>query len=106
MPTECGMNDESGGNLEPPVDDFGFPGEHFTLNFREGLRRVAADRASCAGLRRRSYLRSADRIDSIYRADVSAVKLGRIRCEEVDRFQLFFLDVEDSVRELVQLAGM
>ena len=47
MAPECGMNNQPRGDLEPPVDDLGLPGEDLALDFRKCL---AADsrRPGCA----------------------------------------------------------
>src|SRR5215472_2595255 len=93
-------------NLETSVDDDCLAAHDLALDFREGLRRVSANRAPRAGLRRRSYSLTSDRIDGIYGADMSVIELDRVVDEEVDLIQLLLLDVQDSIRERVELAGV
>src|SRR5207245_9544372 len=100
------VNDGAGGDLEAAVEDFCLAGEDLALNFRDRLRRIPANRAPRAGLRRRPYLASRYRINGIYRADVPAVELDRVVEEEIYLLELLLLDVKDSVRERVELAGV
>src|SRR5262245_40711643 len=88
------------------VDDLGFPGEDFALDFCDGLRRVPADRAPRASLSGWTDLGASDRINRIHRADVSAVELGWIQEEEVELFEFLLLDVQDGIRKRVQLASV
>src|SRR3954452_704824 len=99
MAPEGGVDHEARGDDESSIDDYRLAGEDFPLDFRDRLRRVPADRAPRAGLRRRPYLHSSDRVNRIHRADVPLVEFDRVVEEEVDRLQLLLLNVEDSVGE-------
>src|SRR5712671_4543504 len=106
MAPERGVDHETWGDLESSVDDFRLAVHDLAFDFRDRLRRVPADRGPRTGLRRRPYLVFSDRVNRIHRADVPAVELGRIVEEEVDLIELLLLDVENSVRERVELAGV
>src|SRR5438874_2347259 len=100
------MDHQTGGDLESSVDDFCLAGHNLALDLHDGLRWIPTDRCACAGLRRRPDLGSGDRIDSIHRTDMPVVEIGRVIEEEIDLIELLFLDVEDGVRERVELPGV
>src|SRR5580765_6194087 len=106
MPSERRMDDHSRGDVVPAVDHPRLAGEDLAQDFLHRLRRIAADRAASASLRRRSHLRAGERVYGIDRADVAIVKRGGIVEEEIDLLELLLLHVEHGVGELVQLAGM
>src|SRR3954451_15606400 len=97
------MDDQAGGDLGAPVDNLCLPAEDLALDLRDRLWRIPADRASRAGLGRRPYLSSGDGIDGVHRADAALVELGGVLGEELDLLEFFLLDVEDGIRERIEL---
>src|SRR6185437_14802078 len=106
MTTERGMDHQTGGDLMSSVDNLRPVGEDLALNLRDCLRRVSADRASRAGLRRRPYLGASVRIHGVHRPDMSAIEFRWIRSEKVDLTKLLLLNVQNSIREPIELSGM
>jgi len=100
------MDHKTRGDLESSVDDLGLASKDLALDFRDCLRGISTDWTPRAGLLRRPYLRVSERIDRIHCADVPVVERDGVVDEEVDLLQLLRLDVKDSVRERVELAGV
>src|SRR5438874_11828445 len=99
------MYHKTRGDLESSIDNFCLAGEDLPLDFRHRLRRISADRAPRAGLRRWPYLGSGNRIKRVDRAAVPAVEFGRVIEEEVDLLALLLPHLGCRFRDRAERAG-
>ena len=91
------VDDHPRSDLVPSIDDLRLAMEDLAQDLLDRLRRIAANRAAHACLRRRPDLFAGKRVHRVDGPDVALVERDRVVEEEIDLLEFLLLDVEHGV---------